>query len=513
MIVVVPIIFLSLLSVCQIKMTIMQDLYTILGVAHDADSQTIKATYRTAARRFHPDVNAYPGAQLQFQEITQAYEVLSDDANRREYDRQRQRLLNEKPFINFIITPSKRVLPVLGEAQVTYVLVQIQPSQDQTMQERPQIPLNLTLVLDRSKSMRGARLDRVKVAAHQIIDQLGPQDFLSIITFSDNADPILKSEPVTDKVAMKAIVNTITADGSTEIYKGLLEGMSLAKRRLRDDQVNHIILLTDGETYDDHNLSLSLADEAAKRGIGISTMGIGDEWNDNFLDEIASKTGGYCAYINSPGAVVKFLNDRVRSLGAAYAERVTLSIAPDPDIKLESVFKLMPNPQPINHQQQPIPLGILEYNRSITAIIQLQMPHDLKAEPRSLVRLDVTGDLLHQRRQGYKLVADVSVDVSPKPDPEAPPRIILDALGKLTLYRMQQKAEVAIQAGNYEEATRRLENLSTRLLALGHTDLAATARLEAQRIEHTKALSQEGRKTIKFGTRLLLLGNDNEQGE
>ena len=92
-------------------------------------------------------------------------------------------------------------------------------------------------------------------------------------------------------------------------------------------------------------------------------MGIGEEWNDVFLDALASSTGGTSAYINSPSAVVRFLNERVRSLGDAFAERMHLSIAPDADVVLESVFKLHPSPQPIEIKPQPIPIGALEYNR------------------------------------------------------------------------------------------------------------------------------------------------------
>src|SRR5690606_6670801 len=131
------------------------------------------------------------------------------------------------------------------------------------------------------------------------------------------------------------------------------------------------------------------------KGVGISTMGIGNEWNDVFLDELASRTGGSSAYVNSPGAVVRFLNDRVRSLGSSYAERMHISIAPDPDIQLESVFKLMPNPQPVDISKQPLQLGTLENNRPVTVLIQFQMPATLQEGFRTMLRLDVTGDVLH----------------------------------------------------------------------------------------------------------------------
>lgn len=483
-----------------------QDLYAILGTQADASQDDIRAAYRTLARRLHPDANPNPGAAIQFREIAEAHETLGNPENRRKYDNLRKRLAAEPNYFVTEVTSSKRVLPILGEPQVVYVLLQLTTHKDFQGQQKRVAPLNLALVLDRSTSMKeGGRLDRVKVAAHQIIDQLGPSDFLSLVSFSDRAEALIKAEHVTEPTALKALVNLMTPGGGTEIFQGLEQGFELVEKNLKPDYVNHIILLTDGQTFDSELLSLDLADRAAKIGIGISAMGIGDEWNDAFLDSLASKTGGTCAYINSPGAVVKFLNERVRSLGASFAERITVSIAPDPDVSVESAFKLIPAPQPIPSDEQPLHLGALEASRSITLLLQLQMSKDLKEGSRSLIRLCVTGDILYPKRPGYQVVVDLPIQAAQHPEPEEPPRALLDALGKLTLYRLQQKAEEAIKVGNYAEATRQLENFATRALAVGHEDLARTAMLEANRVQTTKMLSEEGRKTMKFSTRMLLL--------
>jgi Ca-activated chloride channel family protein len=121
-----------------------------------------------------------------------------------------------------------------------------------------------------------------------------------------------------------------------------------------------------------------------------------------------------------------------------------------------------------------------------------------------MCRLDVTGDILIANRQGFKVLSDISVEIAENPEPDDPPLAILDALGKLSLYKMQQKAEAALQSGKVEEATRRLENLATRLLAAGQGDLAQMAMVEARRVYNTNMLSEQGRKTLKFGTRMLL---------
>ena len=481
-----------------------RNLYAILGIPPEATQEDIREAYRVAARRFHPDANSNQGADLQFRDIAAAYETLGNALQRVEYDAARRKLRDEPNYFTLRVTPSKRVLSTLDEPQVLYLLLEVLPMRQGAQKKQVETRLNLTLVLDRSKSMRGVRLDKVKIAARQIIDQLSPDDILSIISFSDRADVLIPADTVKDKTTLRAMVNMMRADGGTEIYHGLAAGLEQCRRHLGPHMVNHVILLTDGRTFGDEEQCLALAEQAAHDGIGISAMGIGEEWNDVFLDALASRTGGNSAYINSPAAVVRFLNDRVRSLGDAFAERLQVSIAPDADVVLESIFKLQPNPQPIDINPQPIPIGALENNRPISILIQLQMPPSSKTGFRTVARLDVTGDVLIAERQNCKVLSDISVESARNPDPEEPPIAILDALGKLTLYRMQQKAEDSLARGNVAEATRRLENLATRLLAAGQDDLAQMAIVEAKRVSNTNMLSEEGRKTLKFGTRMLL---------
>ncbi|WP_119072507.1 VWA domain-containing protein [Aggregatilinea lenta] len=481
-----------------------QNLYAILGIPPEATQDDIREAYRVAARRFHPDANHNEGAEHVFRDIATAYEVLGNPIERTGYDTARRKYQDEPSYFTLRVTPSKRVLSLLDEPQVLYLLLEIVSMRGAAQQKRQTARLNLTLVLDRSTSMKGARLERVKFAAQQIIEQLTADDVLSVVTFSDRADVLIPASMVTDKLSLRAMINMMQADGGTEIFHGLSAGVEQCKRYLGPRMVNHVILLTDGRTFGDEQRCLDLAEGAASDGISISAMGIGDEWNDAFLDSLASRTGGSTTYINAPSAVVKFLNERVRTLGDAYAERIHVSIAPDADVKLESVFRLSPNPQALDLTRQPIPLGTLEANKTATVLIQLQMPAGHKAGFRTVARVDVTGDILSFGRLGYKVLSDLSVEVSESPPPEEPPLAVLDALGKLTLYRMQQKAENSIAKGNLVEGTRQLENLATRLLASGHEDLAQMAMVEARRVSNTQSLSEEGRKSLKYGTRMLL---------
>jgi Ca-activated chloride channel family protein len=157
-----------------------------------------------------------------------------------------------------------------------------------------------------------------------------------------------------------------------------------------------------------------------------------------------------------------------------------------------------------------IQLGSLQANRNISVLLQFQLPANMALGFRSVARLVSAGDVLANQNQHFQSLSDISLEVNDNPPPEDPPVAILDALGKLTLYRMQERAQEALASGDIREATRRLENLATRLLAMGEEDLANQARSEARRVAHTSNLSDAGRKTLKYQTRFLLLGPSNE---
>lgn len=486
-------------------MSIDFDAYGVLGIASDASVEDIKAAYRRAARRLHPDVNqANPGAVVQFQDVTAAYELLMNAGQRRDYD-DAMRHQPETPQFSLRITASKRALAPLTETQVLYLLAEIVPDPNvRASDEAKESHMNLTLVLDTSSSMRGSRLDRVKVAAHHIIDQLSDKDVFSVVAFNDFAEVIIPAGSVEDKAALKARVSMMTAAGSTELFQGLTMGVEQNRRFLAPRLVNNILLITDGHTYADHDLALNLAREVTKEGVSISAMGLGQEWNDQFLDELTGVTGGYSAYIDSSSAVARFLNEHVRSLSKVFAERVTLAVAPDPDIRFESAFKLSPNAQPVPITEGQIPLGGLQYNRLISLLLQFEIPANMQLGFRSIVRLVAAGDVFFQRFQHIKVLSDVSLEITQRPTTDTPPQPILDALSKLTLYRLQERAREALENGDITEAHSRLESLATRAYELGETEVANRAIEGMRQVHQSSALSEESKKGLKYSTRHLL---------
>src|SRR5512140_789365 len=84
---------------------------------------------------------------------------------------------------------------------------------------------------------------------------------------------------------------------------------------------------------------------------------------------------------------------------------------------------------------------------------------------------------------------------------DAPPPEVLEALSRLSLYRLQERARAEANSQEYDAATRHLRNLAALLLARGENELAKTALLEAEQTQKMQGVSEEGGKQIKYGTR------------
>ena len=124
----------------------------------------------------------------------------------------------------------------------------------------------------------------------------------------------------------EARIQMLQPSGGTEIFSGLELGYNEIFATYNRSQVNHIILLTDGRTYGDESKCISLAQKAAEQGIGISGLGIGSEWNDNFFDKLAYLTGGSSIYMPGSQDIQHALLDKFNQLGNAYAEETSAGV-------------------------------------------------------------------------------------------------------------------------------------------------------------------------------------------
>ena len=480
-----------------------QDFYSLLGVTRDASPEEIKRAYFEAAQKFHPDKNTAAGETELFLGIQQAYEVLANPKRRTQYDATLPAEEKLSLPYNHRIICSRPNLIHLDEPQMLYFILELAAPDE--ARKAPSPPLNVCLVLDRSTSMQGEKMDVVKATAIQVVRNLRPQDILSVVTFSDRAEVIIPASYHQDKSRSEARIQMIQSSGATEIYQGLEAGVKEVMRSLDSKRVNHIILLTDGQTYGDEQQCLALASRLAEHGIGISGMGIGQEWNDIFLDVLSTRTGGSSAYIARPQDIKKLLLEKFDALSQTYAEDVTLDLKPIEDVELTYAFRLQPEPSPIALGDNNLHLGaILQDTTSQIIFEYIIYPKAVKSESLTLLDGTLKVSIASQVMPVPQLRLQLRRPISDSPETEPPPPKVVQALSRLMLYRMQERARKDLEKGNIDSATRQLQVLASNLLTQGERSLAQTILLEVDHLRKQNSLTIEGTKNIKYGTRSLI---------
>jgi len=484
-----------------------KDYYNIMGVSPFATLEEIKHAYRQLARRYHPDSREADTSTRLFHQVHEAYAVLANPKTRRSYDRQRdERRADETAYLSFDLLQSQETLYSGYEEQILYALLDIRPG---IASAGERLPVDLSIVIDKSTSMKGARLASVKAAAREILEQLNDDDFLTIVSFNDRAELLISDQVGTNRTRAKRAINGLRAEGGTELLKGLRTGLGALGGYRGRDVVSHLILLTDGRTYGDDDECVAAAAEAADKDIGITAMGIGEDWNDDLLEEMAALSGGTSAYVSSPGQVRALLHGMIRKLSSVFATEMILSVRAAPGVSLESVFQTSPSLEPLHLSDGVTRLGPLEVDAPRRILIEAAVEAKPLGDHR-LLQADLYGDIprLDKRseRVGRAVWCRFTEEETGKGERQVPEAIVR-SVNRTTLYRMQQQAWSALEDGNVDRATRRLEMVATNLLHMGEERLAQAALLEAKHIAEKGNATERGRKEIKYGTRRLGSGS------
>ncbi len=474
-----------------------KDYYRILALTVVADQDAIRAAHRDLARRHHPDSG--DGDVERFRQVQEAYQVLSDLVLRRAYDRQRERRGAGAGPVALDLLQSRHEMPPMAGQQMLYLYAEIRPQEGL---RGPRKRLNIALVIDRSTSMQGARMHNVKSAAFDLLGSLQPDDRLAVVTFSDRAEVVVASQLARNKRVLRSAIASIVAEGGTEIYQGLAVGIEQVASYVSADTITHVILLTDGCTYGDEELALSAATRAAADDIGISAFGIGEDWNDVFLDSLARQGGGTSQYVDTPSKVQKVLRAQIRGLSNLVLKGLSARVGAAPGVEVLAAYRVVPHMEmlPIKADNV-LNLGNVLAGDSCAIALELAVSNAELGLHR-LARLAVDASSTASGRH-VELWRDIEVtftsDVQEKP---VPPRL-LNVLARLSVFSLQEQAWQALELGDARQATRYLESAATQLFDLGYGDLGRAAMLEVDRLSHGDGPTSKGRKKLRYGTRAL----------
>jgi uncharacterized membrane protein len=161
----------------------------------------------------------------------------------------------------------------------------------------------VVLVMDKSSSMEGRKMELARLAAIGVVENLRPIDSVGVLVFDNSfqwAVPMRKAE---DRAYIERLISGIVADGGTQIAPAIAE----AYRRILPQAAvyKHIVLLTDG--ISEEGDSFELTKEALANHVTISTVGLGQDVNRAFLEKVASTADGKSYFLNDPSGLEQIL--------------------------------------------------------------------------------------------------------------------------------------------------------------------------------------------------------------
>ena len=190
-------------------------------------------------------------------------------------------------------------------------------------------PLNLAVVLDKSGSMTGAKLEKTKQAAMLLVDRLAPNDVFSLVIFSDHAQVLVPAQKVGDKDALKGKIEGITAGGGTALSAGVKMGADQIQEYFSSKRINRVILLSDGLA----NVGPSsprqlrqLGSDLAERGISVTTIGVGDDYNEDLMAGLAEASDANYYYVQDTEKLPEIFAKELGEMLAVAARDVRIEI-------------------------------------------------------------------------------------------------------------------------------------------------------------------------------------------
>ena len=190
--------------------------------------------------------------------------------------------------------------PVLQAEQKQTTAVKIAVKGFEMASEQERAPLNIALVIDRSGSMSGQRIEQAREAAIQAIRRMDSRDIVSVVTFDNNIDVLIPATKVTDREMMERRIRSIQPGGTTAIYAGVQKGAEEVQKFFENGIVNRVILLSDGLA----NVGPSTPEELAQlgrtlggKGITVTTLGLGTGYNEDLMSKLAAASDGNHKFI------------------------------------------------------------------------------------------------------------------------------------------------------------------------------------------------------------------------
>jgi len=237
------------------------------------------------------------------------------------------------------IEPDRPVVPAGTDSEV--VLRLRLRGGELEIDRKNKLPLNLAVVFDRSGSMGGVKIEQARQATSLLVGKMGRDDVFSLVAYDTDVDVLIPPQKVTDKKRLRRTISKLEPLGSTALYEGVSKGAEQLKEFFSESRVNRVILLSDGlanvgpkSNREIARLGRRLADE----GIAVTTVGLGDDFNEDLMTTMAEASDANYYYVQDVETLPDVFAKELGTLQQIVARDITIDITfPDGVIPIEII--------------------------------------------------------------------------------------------------------------------------------------------------------------------------------
>jgi Ca-activated chloride channel family protein len=253
----------------------------------------------------------------------------------------RQVVAASEPDVTLRVAPERDLVYSAGPREV---IVQVEIEARKPDHRGHRVPMNLALVLDRSGSMQGAKIEKARQAACVAVDQLADDDLLSVVIYDNDAEVLLPPEPVGNsrhREELKSAIDRIRPRGSTALHAGVSAGARLIRKNLDKERVNRVILLSDGLANVGPSRPADLAAlgrELRGEGIAVTTIGLGDDYNEDLMTALAEASSANYYYVKDAEKLPGIFAEELGVARSLIARGITIQIRVPDGVRLREII-------------------------------------------------------------------------------------------------------------------------------------------------------------------------------
>ena len=323
------------------------------------------------------------------------------------------------------------------------------------------VPLDLSVVLDRSGSMAGEKLEAAREAAALLVRRLRPEDLVSVVAFDDEVVTVATPATGEAQAELPARILDIEAGGSTNLSGGWLRGhelLSAARRTMTgpaaDGAMHRVLLMTDGQAnvgVTEPERLVGLCRTARAAGITTSTIGFGADYDEHLLRQMADAGGGSAYYIERPDQAPGVFAEELEGLLSIAAQNVAVTIAPSAAVQLVGVHHRYPTTETAEGLR--VDLGDLYAREPKALLLEFFVPSlGTSAEPVAIGTVSVLAYVLSEdgglARQEVTFPIAAPLDLAGKQEPEVRREMLLLEAAKAREAALEARARGDYAAGS-----------------------------------------------------------------